>query len=149
MSLIALQQEGQKLAIGDEKVRKAIAEKHRQEMANLRKQIEAALYARAVGVVQGDGVSEQGHSQSRIVAGIAQPPNKLGPTERPGMAAYIALASGEMGLTEQQRAALREIEAKYGDKPEQIYCELTDKAIKVLTPAQQEMLRAEVDRRGW
>ena len=43
MSLGALQQEEQKLPLGDEKARKAIGEKRRQEMANLRKQIEAAL----------------------------------------------------------------------------------------------------------
>ncbi len=42
-SLGALQQEEQKLPLGDEKARKAIGEKRRQEMANLRKQIEAAL----------------------------------------------------------------------------------------------------------
>ena len=54
-----------------------------------------------------------------------------------------------MGLSEQQRTALREIEAEYFDKPEQIYRELTDKALAAFTPAQQEKLRAEVDRRGW
>ena len=42
-----------------------------------------------------------------------------------------------MGLSEQQRTALREIDAEYFDKPEQIYCELTDKALAAFTPAQQ------------
>jgi hypothetical protein len=44
---------------------------------------------------------------------------------------------------------LREIDAKYSDKPEQIYREMTDTALVAFTPAQQEELRAEVDRRGW
>ena len=65
--------------------------------------------------------------------------------------ARVALGMGllGMGLSEQQRADLREIEAEYFDKPEQIYRELTDKALAAFTPAQQEVLRAEVDRRGW
>ena len=45
-SLIALQQEEQKLPLEDEKAFKAIGEKRRQEMAGLRKQIEAALTPR-------------------------------------------------------------------------------------------------------
>ena len=54
-----------------------------------------------------------------------------------------------IGLSERQKAALREIDARYFDKPEQIYREMTDKALAAFTPAQQEQLRAEVDRRGW
>ena len=41
MTLIALQHQQQRLPLGDEKAFKAIGEKQRQEMANLRKQIEA------------------------------------------------------------------------------------------------------------
>ncbi len=149
MTLIALQQEEQKLALGDEKAFKAIGEKRRQEMANLRKQIETVLTPEQWASCKEMAFQNLAIPSLRIVAGIAQPPNKLGPTERPGMAAYIAPASGKMGLSEQQRAALREIDAKYFDKPEQIYRELTDKALTAFTPAQQEKLRAEVDRRGW
>ena len=61
-SLGAIQQEAQKLPLGDEKARKAIGENRRQEMANLRKQIEAGAHARTVGGMQGDGVSESGHT---------------------------------------------------------------------------------------
>ena len=69
MTLIALQPEEQKLPLGDEKAFKAIGEKRRQEMANLRKQIEAALTPAAVGVVQGNGVREPGHECSLSAAG--------------------------------------------------------------------------------
>jgi Spy/CpxP family protein refolding chaperone len=64
-------------------------------------------------------------------------------------AAHDPQALSELRLGQQQRTALREIEAEYSDKPQQIYCELTDKALAAFTPAQQEELRAEVDRRGW
>ena len=149
MSLIALQQEEQKLPLGDEKAFKAIGEKRRQEMADLRKQIEAALTPEQWASCREMAFQNLAMPTLRRVASIAQLPNKTGLTERLGMAVYIAKESVEMGLTEQQRAALREIDAEYVDKPEQIYCELTDKALTAFTPAQQEQLRAEVDRRGW
>jgi hypothetical protein len=130
MSLIALQKEEQKLPLGDEKAFKAIGEKRRQEMADLRKQIEAALTSEQWALCKEMAFQNLAMPALRRAAGIAQLPNK-------------------MGLTEQQGIALREIDAEYVDKPEQIYCELTDKALTAFTPAQQEQLRAEVDRRGW
>ncbi|MHC4405641.1 MAG: M56 family metallopeptidase [Planctomycetota bacterium] len=148
-SLGALQQEEQKLPLEDEKARKAIGEKRRQEMADLRTQIEAALTPEQWASCKEMAFQNLAIPTLRRVACIAQLPNKMGLTERLGMAVYIAQVSSEMGLTEQQRTALREIEAEYVDKPEQIYCELTDKALTAFTPAQQEKLRAEVDRRGW
>ena len=147
-TLGALQQEEQNLTLGDEKAFKAIGEKRRQEMADLRKQIEAALTPEQWASCKEMAFENLAMPSLRMAAGLAQLPDTMGLTERLGMAAYMAL-SGEMALTEQQRAALREIEAEYVDKPEQIYCEMTDKALAAFTPAQQERLRAEVDRRGW
>ena len=131
-SLGALQQEEQKLPLEDEKAFKAIGEKRRQEMADLRKQIEAALTPEQWALCK-----------EMAFQNLAIPVLH--------MAAHMAQASGEIGvgLSEQQRTALREIDAEYFDKPEQIYCELTDKVLAAFTPAQQEKLRAEVDRRGW
>jgi beta-lactamase regulating signal transducer with metallopeptidase domain len=129
-SLIALEQEKQKLPLKDEKARKAIGEKHRQEMADLRQRIQAALTP-----------GQWALCNEMAFENLAMP--------RLHMAAHDPLVSIWMGLSERQRTALRAIEAEYSDKPEQIYCELTDKALAAFTPAQQEKLRAEVDRRGW
>ncbi|MGO9356466.1 MAG: hypothetical protein ACLP1D_02195, partial [Xanthobacteraceae bacterium] len=129
-SLVALQPEEQKLPLDDEKAFKAIGEKRRQEMANLRKQVEAVL------TPQQWASCKEIAFQNQAVPGLR-------------MAAHMAPAPNEMGLSAQQWKALREIEAQYFDKPEQIYRELTDKALAAFTPAQQEKLRAEVDRRGW
>ena len=115
MRLIAMSQEEQNLPLGDEKVFKAIGEKRRQEMADLRKQIEAAL------------TPEQWASCKRMaLENLAMPSLH--------MAAHDPQALSELGLGEQQRTALREIEAEYFDKPQQIYCELTDKALAAFTP---------------
>ncbi len=130
MTLIALQQEEQKLPLENEKAFKAIGEKRRQEMAGLRKQIEAALTPRQWALCK-----EMAFENLAVL------------TLR--RAAHDAEVSLGMGLSEQQRTALRAIEAEYFDKPEQIYRELTDKALAAFTPAQREKLRAEVDRRGW
>ncbi len=54
-----------------------------------------------------------------------------------------------IGASDAQKKALQQIDDEYFDKPRQIYCELTDKALKAFTPAQQDLLRAELDRRGW
>jgi Spy/CpxP family protein refolding chaperone len=129
-SYIAFDQEEQKLPLGDEKAFKAIGEKRRQEMADLRKKIEAALTPEQCALCKEMAFQNLAIPSLRRAAGMADVFN-------------------EMGLSWQQRAALREIEVEYVDKPEQIYCELTDKALTTLTPAQQEKLRAEVDRRGW
>ena len=130
MSLGAFQQEQQNLPLENEKARKAVDKKIRQEMADLRKRIEAALTP-----AQWASCKEMAFENLTI-------PWLL-------LAAHNAQASGMMGLTEQQRKAVRDIEAEYFDKPEQIYCELTDKALAAFTPVQQEKLRAELDRRGW
>jgi hypothetical protein len=146
-SLGAFQQEEQNLPLGDEKAFKAIGVKRRQEMAVLRKQIETALTPEQWALCKEMAFQNLAIPGLRMVA-QAQVSSEMGLKERLGMAAYIVQLSSEMGLTEQQRTALREIEADF-DKPEQIYCELTDKALTAFTPAQQEKLRAEVDRRGW
>jgi Spy/CpxP family protein refolding chaperone len=148
-SFIAFQQEEQRLPLGDEKGRKAIDAKRRQEMANLRKQIEAALTPEQWASCKEMAFENTAIPLLRMLACIDQVPGKMKLAERIATSAYIAHASREMKLTEQQRKALREIDAEYYDKPEQIYRELTDKAIAAFTPAQQEKLRAEVDRRGW
>ena len=145
-SLSSLQQEEQKLAIGDEKARQAIGEKRRQEMANLRKQIEAALTPEQWARCNEIAFENLAIPYLRIVAQSSQASGETGLAQRLAAAAAIALG---MGLTSEQMAALREIDAEYFDKPEQVYRELTDKALTAFTPAQQEKLRAEVDRRGW
>jgi hypothetical protein len=127
----ALQRDEQKLPLDSDKAFKAIGEKRQQEMADLHKKIEAALTPQQFALFNEmaiqNMVAPSLHYRGRIVK---------------------AEATG-IGLTEQQQAALRDIEAEYVDKPEQIYCDLTDKALTAFTPAQQEKLRAEVDRRGW
>ena len=131
-SLGAFQQEEQGLSLGNDKAFKAIGERRRQEMADLRKKIEAVL------------TPEQWASCKEMAfQNLAIPALRL--------AVRNSQASGDagIGLNEQQKTALREIDAEYFDKPERIYCELTDKALAAFTPAQQEELRAEVDRRGW
>ena len=117
-SLGALQQEEQKLSLGNEKAFKAIGERRRQEMADLRKKIEAVL------------TPEQWASCKEMAfQNLADSRSAHGSTQH-------AQASGDagIGLSEQQRTALREIDAEYFDKPEQIYCELTDKALAAFTP---------------
>lgn len=131
-SLVALQQEEQKLPLEDEKALKVIGEKRRQAIADLRKQIEAALTPEQLALFKEMAFQNMAIPSLRMVGSIAK-----------------AADEGGIGLSEQQRTALREIEAEYFDEPEQIYCELTDKALTAFTPAQQEKLRAEVDRRGW
>ena len=130
MSLITIQNEKQTLPLEDQKGRKAVDEKHRQEMAGLRKKIEAVLTP----------------AQWKLCKEIAMQ-NTVVPRLR--LEAHQAAAFSPLGLTEQQCSALRAIEAEYFDKPEEIYCDLTDKALAPFTPAQREALRAEVDRRGW
>ena len=125
-----LQQEEQNLQLGDDKAFKAVGEKRRQEMADLRKKIEAALTPEQWAACKEMAFQNLTISQLRMAASNEQ------------------LASA-MGLSEQQRDALRKVDSEYFDQPEQIYCELTDKALTAFTPAQQEQLRAEVDRRGW
>ncbi|MGW8256308.1 MAG: M56 family metallopeptidase [Thermoguttaceae bacterium] len=53
------------------------------------------------------------------------------------------------GISAEQQAAMRRIEAESFEKPELIYREMTDKAMEAFTPAQQRKLRAEIDRRAW
>jgi beta-lactamase regulating signal transducer with metallopeptidase domain len=55
----------------------------------------------------------------------------------------------KLGLSDEQVKTLHRIDAEYVDRPAEIYGELTDKMLAALTPAQQQMLRAEIDRRGW
>jgi hypothetical protein len=131
-SLGALQQEEQTLLLGDEKAFKAIGEQRRQEMADLRKQIEAALTPEQWTLCQEMAFQNLAIPSLRLAVHNAQASNGTG-----------------IGLSEQQKTALRKIDMEYFDKPEQICCELTDKALTAFTPAQQEKLRAEVDRRGW
>jgi hypothetical protein len=128
MSRITIEAEKQKLPLGDEKGRKAVDEKRRQEMAGLRKKVEAVLTP----------------AQWKLCQEIAMQ-NTVAIRLRHEAAAFFS----PMGLTKKQCSALRAIEAEYFDKPEEIYCDLTDKALAAFTPAQREMLRAEVDRRGW
>ena len=118
-SFIALQEEEQKLPLGDEKARKAIGEKHRQEMASLRKQIEAALTREQWALCK------EMAFQNLAVANLLR-------------AARMAQPYDDVGLTKQQKTALQEIDAEYGDTPERIYHELTDKALTAFTPAQQQ-----------
>lgn len=131
-SLGTLQQEEQGLSLGDDKAFKAIGEKRRQEMADLRKQIEATL------------TPEQWASCKEMAF------QNLAITHL-RLAVHNPQAAGGFGieLSKQQIADLRQIETEYFDKPEQIYRELTDTALAAFTPAQQEKLRVEVDRRGW
>ena len=120
------------LSLGDDKGFKAIGERRRQEMANLRKQIEAVL------------TPEQWASCKEMAfENLAIPRLRLA-MQNPQAAGGIGIE-----LSEPQEADLRRIEAEYFDKPEQIYGELSDKALVAFTPAQQEKLRMEVDRRGW
>ncbi|MBI5821584.1 MAG: protein kinase [Verrucomicrobia bacterium] len=124
------QMQEQKLAPGDEKGFQAIAGKRRQEKADLRKQIEAAL-------------TPQQWVAFKEIAFENQVVSSLRGALRDGS------VHGLIELTEPQCAALRAIETEYFDQPQQIYCEMTDKALAAFTPAQQEKLRAEVDRLGW
>jgi hypothetical protein len=119
MSYGRFQSQEQKLRVDDAKGFQAIGEKRRQEMQDLRKQIEGVL-------------TPQQWASCKEIAFENQ-----------------AVAMLPTVLTEQQQAALRAIEAEYFDKPQQIYGEMTDKALAAFTPAQQEKLRAEVARRGW
>ena len=80
----------------------------------------------------------------RIV--VSQASGEAGLAKRVAVAASVAFG---LGLNSEQVTALREIDAEYFDKPEQIYRDLTDKALTAFTPVQQEKLWAEVDRRGW
>jgi hypothetical protein len=65
---------------------------------------------------------------------------------------YLRVAKNtkeKLGLSDDQVKTLRQIDAEYVDRPAEIYGEMTDKMLAALTPAQQQMLRAEIDRRGW
>ena len=151
MTLIALQAQQQRLQLGDEKTFNAVGEKQRQEMANLRKQIEAALTPAQWALFKEMAFENIAMNWLSMVArldnGPASRAHKLS-----GIGAAVDLAEqlfNGSGITAQQVIALRKIEAECCDKPEQIYREMTDKALAAFTPAQREKLRAEVDRRGW
>jgi Spy/CpxP family protein refolding chaperone len=137
-TLIVLEHEKQGLPVENAMARKAVGQKRRKEMANLRKQIEAALTPE-----QWAGCKEMAFEN------LAMNTLHRAAQKAQSFREVAAQAFDGTGLAEQQRTALREIEAEYVDKPQQIYCEMTDKALAVFTPAQQEKLRAEVDRRGW
>jgi hypothetical protein len=65
---------------------------------------------------------------------------------------YLRVAKNtkeKLGLSDDQVKTLRQIDAEYVDRPAEIYGEMTDKMLAALTPAQQQTLRAEIDRRGW
>lgn len=131
-SLGAFQQEEQRLSPGNDKAYAAIGERRRQHMADLRKQIEAALTREQWALCKEMALENVVVVRLRLAAHKPEAANGTG-----------------IELSKQQMADLRKIEAEYFDKPEQVYCELTDKALAAFTPDQQEKLRAEVDRRGW
>jgi len=120
-------------------------------MANLRKQIEATLTPQ-----QWASCKEMAF-QNLAIPGLLRALRRADGRSASAQKASGIQAFGELmeqafsglGLTAQQIAALRKIDAEYSDKAEQVYCELTDKALAAFTPAQREQLRAEVDRRGW
>jgi hypothetical protein len=131
-TLGTFQQEEQNLSLENDKAFKAIGERRRQEMADLRKQIEATLTPKQWASCKEMAFQNLAIVTLQSVVHDAQAAKGIG-----------------LDLSEQQMADLRKIEAEYFDKPEQIYCELTDRALAAFTPAQQDKLRAEVDRRGW
>ncbi len=118
-----------KLSDDDEKAIKANAEKRRQLIGDLRKRIEAVLTPEQLHAFKDMAFQTMAASHLRAAARSKE--------------------QGNLGLSEQQKATLRQLDAEYFNKPEEIYGDLTDKALKAFTPAQQDMLRAEIDRRGW
>ncbi len=55
----------------------------------------------------------------------------------------------ELGLSQEQKASLGRLRKEWGEDHERLFQEMTEKLLAVFTPAQQEKLREEVDRRGW
>ena len=66
---------------------------------------------------------------------------------RPWTVSLLATAKvqEEIGLNEQQKAALKRI----GQDAREKIARFGEKALAILTPQQKKKLRAEVDRRGW
>jgi hypothetical protein len=124
--------EEQSLSQGNDAGFQAIKEKRRLEMEDLRKRIEAAL------------TPEQWASCQEMAK-----ENSIMPYLRRAMINPQDMAAVDMELSDKLCADLRQIDSEYNEQAEQVYRELTDRAIAVLTPEQQEKLRAEVDRRGW
>jgi beta-lactamase regulating signal transducer with metallopeptidase domain len=149
-SRIALDDEVQRLSPGDEKAFQALREKRLQEMANLRKQIAGALTPEQWARCQEIALENQVMFMlGRIVRSPDGPIESIRLSEIAAEDRQLRQALNGTGLSGEQIAAMRKIEAEYADRPQQIYCELTDKALAAFTPEQQEKLRAEVDRRGW
>ncbi len=105
------------------KDRSAVSEKSRQLIAEHKRQIEGILTPRQLESYKEMALRE-------VALNVLNDPRTL----------------GQIGATKEQNAALSRLQMESIDKPEQITREMADKALKSLTPAQQEMLRAEVDR---
>jgi hypothetical protein len=58
-------------------------------------------------------------------------------------------AQEEIGLSQQQKAALKRIGQDGRERIARFNQEMSEKELGILTPQQQEKLRAEVERRGW
>ncbi len=129
-----IDKERAKLSLDDEAGLKAIGEKAWRLVAELHRQVEAALTPQQMAMLK------EMEFQNIVGSALhlpAAPENVAGNNQEKPF------------LNEQQKATLRQIDNEFSDKPEQVYCELTAKALKLFTPAQQAILRAEVDRRGW
>ena len=129
-----IDKERAKLSLDDEAGLKANGEKTRQLVTELNRQVEAALTPQQIAMLK------EMAFQNIVIPALLVPaaPEKVAGNNQE-----------KAFFDEQQKATLRQIEIEFFDKPEQVYCELTAKALKVFTPAQQAILRAEVDRRGW
>jgi hypothetical protein len=132
MKLINIQQEEQNISPENDTEYKAIGERRKEEMIDLRKQIETILTPEQWASCK--EMAFQNMAVTLIQASVHYPQKPSG---------------AGIDLSLQQMADLQKIEEEFAGKPEQIYQELTDKTLEVFTPAQQEQLRSEVERRGW
>jgi hypothetical protein len=108
------------------KERSAVSEKSRQLVADFQKQINAVLTTQQLA-------SYRRMAVHNLALGVFNDIETL----------------WKMGVTKEQAVALEQLQGESFEKPEQIAREFADKAIQTLTPAQQEILREEVNRQPW